>query len=136
MKKIGFGSGRYNGFGGKVETGETVEQAAIRELYEESKLKTNNVQKVGEINFKFPHKPEWNRVVHFFQTKDWEGAPSETEEMAPEWFGINNIPYDKMWSSDSHWLPPVLQGKYVTGTIVFTENQTVKEKNLEITPMS
>lgn len=30
MKKRGFGVGRWNGFGGKVQAGETVEEGAIR----------------------------------------------------------------------------------------------------------
>lgn len=30
MKKRGFGEGRWNGFGGKVQGGETVEEGAIR----------------------------------------------------------------------------------------------------------
>ena len=30
MKKRGFGQGRWNGFGGKVEKGETILQGAIR----------------------------------------------------------------------------------------------------------
>ena len=30
MKKRGFGEGRWNGFGGKVEQGETITQAAYR----------------------------------------------------------------------------------------------------------
>ncbi len=30
MKKRGFGAGKWNGFGGKVEPGETIEEAAIR----------------------------------------------------------------------------------------------------------
>jgi len=34
MKKRGFGAGRYNGFGGKVEPGETILQGAQRELQE------------------------------------------------------------------------------------------------------
>lgn len=34
MKKRGFGQGRYNGFGGKVEKGETIIEAAIRETIE------------------------------------------------------------------------------------------------------
>jgi len=29
-KKRGFGSGRWNGFGGKVEPGESIEEAAVR----------------------------------------------------------------------------------------------------------
>ena len=32
MKKRGFGAGYYNGFGGKVEAGETIAQAAAREV--------------------------------------------------------------------------------------------------------
>ncbi len=35
MKKRGFGSGRWNGVGGKFESGETAEQATIRECQEE-----------------------------------------------------------------------------------------------------
>ena len=30
MKKRGFGKGRWNGFGGKVQEGETIEDGAIR----------------------------------------------------------------------------------------------------------
>lgn len=36
MKKKGFGEGWWNGYGGKVEAGETVEAAMVRELREES----------------------------------------------------------------------------------------------------
>ena len=35
MKKRGFGKGRWNGVGGKVEAGETIEAAAMREAREE-----------------------------------------------------------------------------------------------------
>ena len=35
MKKRGFGMGKYNGFGGKVEAGESIVDAAIRETKEE-----------------------------------------------------------------------------------------------------
>jgi 8-oxo-dGTP pyrophosphatase MutT (NUDIX family) len=35
-KKRGFGAGKANGFGGKVEVGETIKEAAVREMHEES----------------------------------------------------------------------------------------------------
>jgi 8-oxo-dGTP diphosphatase/2-hydroxy-dATP diphosphatase len=38
MKKRGFGKGKWNGFGGKVEEGECIEDSAIRELEEECGL--------------------------------------------------------------------------------------------------
>ena len=41
MKKRGFGKGKYNGFGGKKEDNETIHDAAIRELREESGILTN-----------------------------------------------------------------------------------------------
>ena len=39
MKKRGFGANRWNGVGGKVEVGETIEQSAIREAEEEISVK-------------------------------------------------------------------------------------------------
>jgi len=33
----------------------------------------------------------------------------ETEEMKPEWFSIDEIPYDKMWDDDSYWMPRILK---------------------------
>lgn len=36
MKKRGFGKGKWNGFGGKVEQGETMVESAVRELKEEA----------------------------------------------------------------------------------------------------
>ena len=35
-KKRGFGEGFWNGFGGKVDAGESVDEAALRELREEA----------------------------------------------------------------------------------------------------
>ena len=36
MKKVRFGRGKYNGFGGKADEGESMRAAAVRELREES----------------------------------------------------------------------------------------------------
>ena len=38
LKKRGFGEGLWNGFGGKVNEGETILEGAIRELNEEALL--------------------------------------------------------------------------------------------------
>ena len=52
MKKRGFGQGKYNGFGGKLEPNETVEEAAVRELEEESGVITevNSLKKKGGVS--------------------------------------------------------------------------------------
>jgi hypothetical protein len=58
MKKRGFGQGYYNGFGGKVETGETVEEAAARELKEEAGVVAVSMEKRGILTFHFDDNPQ------------------------------------------------------------------------------
>jgi 8-oxo-dGTP diphosphatase/2-hydroxy-dATP diphosphatase len=118
MKKRGFGAGLWNGFGGKVEEGETIEQAAIRELTEECKIDAVEVKKTGIIEFTFQDSPKILEV-HIFKVVDFTGKPVETEEMKPKWFGFENIPYSQMWSSDIHWLPLLLHDKLFTGSFLF-----------------
>jgi mutator protein MutT len=131
MKKRGFGSGKWNGFGGKVNENETIEDAAKRELYEETEIIAKNIVKVGEIKFIFPYQEEWNQLVHIFLVKEWEGTPKETEEMKPRWFDISEIPFDTMWQDDKFWLLKVLDGKRISAEFTFGEdNETIVGMNI------
>jgi 8-oxo-dGTP pyrophosphatase MutT (NUDIX family) len=137
MKKKGFGEGNYNGFGGKLEQNEEIEEAVIRELREEVGLITthNELKKAGEVTFFFPTVPEdknWNQTVHIFFIEKWTGNPEETEEMKPEWFERDKIPYNKMWESDQHWMPLILNGKYVTATFTYNEKKELINKEIQL----
>jgi 8-oxo-dGTP diphosphatase/2-hydroxy-dATP diphosphatase len=124
MKKRGFGQGRWNGFGGKVIPGESIETAARREMTEEAGIFTKNMEKRGILSFEFEGNPEVLEV-HIFSIPDFEGKPIETEEMRPEWFRLNEIPYEKMWPDDKFWLPILLNGKKFTGSFYFRDNDTL-----------
>lgn len=130
MKKRGFGKGRWNGFGGKPDKGESVEDTAIRETEEECLVRVKKVEKVGILDFKFTHKSEWNQQVHFFRAEKYDGKPQETEEMKPKWFEFNDIPYDSMWPDDRYWIPIMLEGKKFKGNILFGENDSILENNI------
>ena len=133
MKKRGFGSGKYNGFGGKVENAETIEAAALRELREESGMNASFAKKSAVLTFKFPHKPEWNQIVHVFVADKWSGSPVESDEMRPEWFDIQKIPYNQMWIDDAHWLPHILAGNFVHATFVLSSDTgTILEKDVKL----
>ncbi|KAJ1734444.1 hypothetical protein LPJ61_001069 [Coemansia biformis] len=114
MKKRGFGCGKLNGFGGKVEPAETIEQGAIRELAEESGLLAAAVDKCGLLLFYFEDNPV-AMEVHVYQTHGCGGAAVETEEMRPEWFAVDNMPFDQMWADDRYWWPFVLSGDKFVG---------------------
>ena len=132
MKKRGFGVGRWNGTGGKVKDGEEIVDAAIRETKEEVGVDIKNPEKVGLFHFTFEGKPEWNQDVTVFLAKEWQGEPTESEEMAPRWFAFEEIPYDKMWSDDIHWVPLVLQGKKLEADFLFGEGDRLLSHDIKI----
>lgn len=120
MKKRRFGAGKWNGAGGKVEPGETYEQAAVRECQEEIGVTPIALRKVGELHF--IDLPDVEHYTHVYTTGEWKGEPQESEEMAPRWFAENEIPYDTMWPDDIHWIPMMLAGKLFKGTVTIEDD--------------
>jgi len=130
MKKRGFGKDKWNGFGGKVKTGETIRQTAIRETQEESTVTPLDLKKVAIFDFYFPDKLEWGQQVHAYFCNNWEGDIKETEEMRPKWFAVNQIPYDKMWADDQSWLPEALTGHLTRAEFIFFNSGKIKNKKI------
>ena len=122
MKKRGFGSGRWNGFGGKANLGETPKEAMVREFFEETSIQVADLSECGVIEFETV---EDENIIecHFFEITKWQGEPKESEEMRPEWFDIDSIPYEFMWPDDKFWLPLFLEGKKFSGKVLFQDNQ-------------
>lgn len=131
MKKRGFGVGRWNGFGGKVDPGESVEEAAIRELREEVGITVASVEQLGKINFEFKNDPV-TLEVNIFKADNFQGELIESEEMRPQWFPINEIPFDQMWPDDKYWIPLFLEDKKFLGKFVFEGQDKILDYKLEI----
>lgn len=125
MKKRGFGVGRWNGFGGKLGEGETIEEAAIREIKEESCINAIEITKRGILNFEFENDPILLEV-HIYSIDKFEGVPEETEEMRPQWFSVDEIPFPNMWSDDIFWMPLFLAGKKFKGIFRFDKPSNVE----------
>ena len=122
MKKRGFGVGKYNGFGGKIDPGETVAQAALREMREETGLSVAPAAAslVGHLSFSFEGSVERMSVSVFSApAAAATGEVVESDEMAPKWFAIDAIPYTAMWADDIHWLPHLLAGSRFVGSFHF-----------------
>lgn len=132
MKKRGFGAGRWNGFGGKLEAGESVVEAAKREMLQESGVTIDEMEQVGKLEFEFEKKPGDIIEVNVFKITKWHGEPVEGEEMKPQWWNIDEIPFKEMWPDDRYWMPLFLLNKKFTGKFLFGPNDSVLEYHLRI----
>lgn len=120
-KKTGLGSGKINGPGGRIESGETPEQAAVRETREETGITPSVLEQKADLAFIFTD--GYSLFVSIFLAHGWTGTMTETREAKPFWCPIEAIPYEKMWEDDPLWLPHVLKGKYVSGRFIFEEDK-------------
>ena len=129
MKKRGFGMGRWNGFGGKVNEGETIEGALKREMLEECSIVPEDIVKLGVLNFSWNNKDDVCEV-HIFKINNFSGIPTESEEMRPEWFDAKEIPFSQMWQDDIFWMPLFLENRKFRGKFIFDDLDNILEKEL------
>ncbi|KAG8823909.1 hypothetical protein FRC19_002882 [Serendipita sp. 401] len=140
-KKRGFAQGIYNGFGGKVDPGETSIQAAHRELDEEAQVQAP-LQHCGVLLF-YQNGHEYAHEIDLYRAETWTGIPTETEEMKPRWFDIppptsdfialaqqlkrddgveeetkvETMPLHRMWKDDMLWMPLFLSKRRFVGRV-------------------
>lgn len=123
-KRRGMGYGKWNGFGGKIEEGETMRECAARELFEECGLivPPSSLEMAGDLYFHQPSDPRWSHAGIVYFAKGWQGTPHLSDEMEPRWFDPSELPYDEMWMADKVWLPLLLSGKKIRGIIYYAED--------------
>lgn len=109
MKKRWFWAWLWNWAGGKLQDWETITEAAIRELEEETtiSLEEKDLQSRWILHFFFEDNSNWDQDVHIF-TGYYNWDFEETEEMKPAWWNLEDIPYSEMWEDDKIWLPRIL----------------------------
>ena len=60
--------------------------------------------------------------VFVFTSSDWCGEPAESDEIAPEWFAVADLPLARMWDDARFWLPRALAGEYLRATFTYADD--------------
>ena len=122
----GVSKGKWNAVGGKIGRGETPVQNAIREAKEESGLMVSNLFYHGTLKFYLAGKSRLDALVHVYSTRTFSGKARSTKEGRLKWFGIDKIPYYKMWDDDRFWFGLMLGCRKFDGVFHFDkENKRV-----------
>jgi 8-oxo-dGTP diphosphatase len=131
----GLGENLMAGIGGKIGdlpeyVNESPSEAMDREVKEEIEVTVLEKHEVGRVKFIFSHKPpdsQWNQDVIIYLITKWQGEPSETESTRPEWFNIDEIPWDRMWEDNIHWLPLVLADRQVNALFLYSDDNRISD---------
>lgn len=121
-KKRDVCKGYWNGIGGKVNPGETVEQAMVRECQEEANVTPTDFTKRGVIHYdKYIKGEHVFANMHVYIAKSFTGHIKDSDEMRLEWVHRSELK-DKVFSpGDEYWLPDVLKGFYVDATLAYDQ---------------
>jgi 8-oxo-dGTP diphosphatase len=119
----GVNKGFLNFPGGKVDEGESISDANIRETIEETGLTPINAKKIGLLDF-----PTMNFEVHVFYTNEFSGELlSDSEEVNVFWQSKENIPLDKMRDADRIWVPKAFDKEDVNFRFFYDKNYKVEK---------
>lgn len=71
--------------------------------------------------------------VHVFKADfdNIDHQPIETEEMMPQWFNYDDIPYDYMWLDDIYWYPLIFRNKFFRAYFVFQGHEKIISHKIE-----
>jgi len=118
-------SGKWNGLGGKLEAGETPEECAIREIYEESGLHARELILKGLLTFpQFANNEDWYAFV--FVVPDFEGEIGDSPEGTLSWVDDDALLDLNLWEGDRHFLPWLDKPGIFSGKFVYTEGRLVE----------
>jgi len=96
--------GKWNGLGGKLDPGETPEECAAREIYEESGLKVLDLQLKGLLTFPgFANDEDWYAFV--FVATEFTGELIDSPEGTLAWVEDEHLLELNLWAGDRIFLP-------------------------------
>lgn len=131
FKTRGLGEGLWNGFGGKVESKETIFEAAEREIKEECGLEVDDLKQIGIMQYEEDACPQIG-IVHIFTGTKIRGTPQASEEMNPvQWYRRKDLILLKMYDDFKDWEMYMFGDEFFCGKIRYNNKKQIVERYIK-----
>lgn len=130
------GTKNWNGISAYKKGEEDIRQTAVRALYNEVKVEaiSEALQQVAVLHL-FEKTDEGHisetLKITVFLCEQWRGEPTHTAGLQPQWFPLETIPYDKMFTDSRHWLPRIIEGEQLIVEILQEKDPTTQLREVK-----
>ena len=116
--------GKWMGVGGHIEENETKDQAAIREVFEETGLHVHSLSCAGEVLF---INDDYQEIMYLYEIVDFSGEMIECNEGELKWVPFKDIYNYPMWEGDKEFLPLLINhAPYFKMSLIYKYKGLVK----------
>jgi len=119
--------GKWNGLGGKLDSGESPDECVVREIREESGLTLLDPKLRGVLTFP-AFKPGEDWLVFVYTATRFEGELVECAEGDLEWVSGERLATLPLWEGDRIFLPWLEQERFFSGKFVYREGRLVSHE--------
>jgi 8-oxo-dGTP diphosphatase len=120
-------AGKWNGLGGKLEAGETPEECALREIWEEAGITVKNLTLRGLITFPgFSDDEDWYAFL-FIANYD-EGELIDSPEGDLRWIPNDKLLELNLWPGDRIFIPWLDQPGFFSSKFVYQDGELVEHE--------
>jgi len=109
---------KWNGLGGKLESGESPEECIIREVKEESGYDINNPTLRGIMTFpKFDMVNDW--IVFLYTCSEFSGNIIDSNEGELEWIKDENLLDLNLWEGDKIFMKWINEKPFFSAKFIY-----------------
>ena len=122
--------GKWIGVGGKLEKGETPQECAVREIFEETGLRVKKPILKGIITFpEFTLNHDWYTYV--FKVTEFEGELIDCDEGTLEWVPYEQVLSRPTWEGDHIFVSWLLENKPFFSAKFSYKGETLVESHVD-----